>query len=326
MSLFFVKTKIKCTFDYFTINESKLNQKFAKRKVLSFVQRTPMEERIYSKGIPLGREVFFNKQKNIMYQTRKIDAVKSIQEGFRIAGMNWGLFIGFTVLLFVVSSILGMIPYVNQVITTFLNPILGLGVGIVAHKMATGQNLSFNNYFDGFQKWQPLVLLTLLKILITIIFAAPLLYLCLEALGGIENLRILADNSRPSDTEFATEKFEIMKTAWKSMNGWLIFGAFILAMIPFVIFMFSEMLVWFKNAEPVNALTESANIVKDNIGQVLVWFVLTFFIVLISALPCGLGLLFTIPALGCATYAAFASVVDIDNRGEMKTVDHLISE
>lgn len=266
------------------------------------------------------------KQKNIMYQTRKIDAVKSIQEGFRIAGMNWGLFIGFTILLFVVSSVLGMIPYVNQVITTFLNPILGLGVGIVAHKMATGQNLSFNNYFDGFQKWQPLVLLTLLKILITIIFAAPLIYLCFEAFGGIENLRIIADNSRPGDTEFATEKFDIIKRAWRNMNGFLIFGTFLLAMIPFVIFMFSEMLVWFKNAEPVNALTESANIVKDNIGQVLAWFVLTFLIVVVSALPCGLGLLFTVPALGCATYAAFASVVDIDSNKNLKTVDHFIGE
>ncbi len=266
------------------------------------------------------------KQKNIMYQTRKIDAVKSIQEGFRIAGMNWGLFIGFTILLFVVSSVLGMIPYVSQVITTFLNPILGLGVGIVAHKMATGQNLSFNNYFDGFQKWQPLVLLTLLKILITIIFAAPLIYLCFEAFGGIENLRIIADNSRPGDTEFATEKFDIIKRAWRNMNGFLIFGTFLLAMIPFVIFMFSEMLVWFKNAEPVNALTESANIVKDNIGQVLAWFVLTFLIVVVSALPCGLGLLFTVPALGCATYAAFASVVDIDSNKNLKTVDHFIGE
>jgi hypothetical protein len=69
-----------------------------------------------------------------MYQTKKIDAVKSISEGFRIAGMNWGLFIGFTVVFLLLSTILSFIPIVNQIVSTFLYPILTIGFAVVAHQ------------------------------------------------------------------------------------------------------------------------------------------------------------------------------------------------
>ena len=291
MFIFFEKTKISFTFDWFNFNK------------------------------------FFFKQKiNIMYQTKKINAVKSIQEGFRIAGMNWGLFIGFTVVFLVVSTVLGFIPIVSQVLSTFIYPILTIGFAVVAHQLATNRNVSFNNFFDGFQKTVPFLILTLLKTLVGLIFAAPLIYLLLQGFGGWESIKTLMDNSSPGDTEAAQEKLDLLKNAWRDLNIPLAIGAFFLALIPYFLFMFSAFFVWFKNSEPADALKQSASIVQNNIGPIIIFGILATVIALISALPCGLGLLFTMPALSCASYAAFASVVDIDEKQTMDTTEHFLGE
>ena len=261
-----------------------------------------------------------------MHQTRKIDAVKSIQEGFRIAGMNWGLFIGFTVVFLVVSTVLGFIPIVSQVLSTFIYPILTIGFAVVAHQLATNRNVSFNNFFDGFQKTVPFLILTLLKTLVGLIFAAPLIYLLLQGFGGWESIKTLMDNSSPGDTEAAQEKLDLLKNAWRDLNIPLAIGAFFLALIPYFLFMFSAFFVWFKNSEPADALKQSASIVQNNIGPIIIFGILATVIALISALPCGLGLLFTMPALSCASYAAFASVVDIDEKQTMDTTEHFLGE
>jgi uncharacterized membrane protein len=261
-----------------------------------------------------------------MYQTKKIDAVKSIQEGFRIAGMNWGLFIGFTVVFLLVSTILGLIPVVNQILSTFIYPILTIGFAVVAHQLVTNRNVSFNNFFDGFQKTVPFLILTLLKTLIGLIFAAPLIYLIFQAFGGWEMIKTLMDNSSPGDVEVAQEKLEIMKSGWRELNIPLLIGAFFLALVPYLLFMFSAFFVWFKNSEPVEALKQSANLVQNNIGAIIIWGILSTLIAIVSAIPCGLGLLFTVPALSCATYAAFASVVDIEDAQAIDTSEHLLGE
>jgi hypothetical protein len=261
-----------------------------------------------------------------MYQTKKIDAVKSISEGFRIAGMNWGLFIGFTVVFLLLSTILNFIPIVNQIVSTFLYPILTIGFSVVAHQLATNRNVSFNNFFDGFQKTVPFLILTLLKTLIGLIFVAPLLYLVFKAFGGWEMIKVIMDNSSPGDTEAAQEKLEIIKNGWRESNVLLLFVAALLAFVPYLLFMFSAFFVWFKNSEPVDALKQSAEIVQNNIGAIILWSILAAIIAIISALPCGIGLLFTIPALSCTTYAAFASVVDIEEVENLDTKDHFLGE
>ncbi len=261
-----------------------------------------------------------------MYQTKKIDAVKSIQEGFRIAGKDWGLFIGFTVVFLVTSFILGLIPIVSQVLSTFIYPILAIGYYVAAHKLTTNSNLSFNNFFDGFQKTVPFLILTLLKTLIGLICAAPLIYLIFQAFGGWEDIKTIMDNSSPGDVEVAQEKLEIMKNGWRELSFPLLFVAFLLALIPYLLFMFSTFFVWFKNSEPADALKQSVTLVQNNIGQIIIFGILSALVAVISAIPCGIGLLFTIPALSCASYAAFASVVDLDENKSLDTSEHFLGE
>jgi uncharacterized membrane protein len=100
----------------------------------------------------------------------------------------------------------------------------------------------------------------------------------------------------------------------------------LIAFLPTFFLMFAMFFVWYKNAEPMDAIKQSFELVKANFGQVLLFSFLWFLILIVSALPCGIGLLFTVPALGCATYAAFASVVDIDSDKEFDALEHLIEK
>ncbi len=73
-------------------------------------------------------------------------------------------------------------------------------------------------------------------------------------------------------------------------------------------------------------MKQSMDLVMQNFGQVLL---LAFLLVLIlgaSAIPCGIGLLFTIPAAAFANYAAFASVVDFGDSQEKIITDHLLED
>ena len=60
------------------------------------------------------------------------------------------------------------------------------------------------------------------------------------------------------------------------------------------------------------AMEMSRRIARHNLGQLIGFFLLLGIIIVISAIPCGIGLLFSLPLMIGATYSAFAQITGCD--------------
>lgn len=65
------------------------------------------------------------------------------------------------------------------------------------------------------------------------------------------------------------------------------------------------------------AMEMSRRIARHNFFQLLGYFILMGIILIISAIPCGIGLLFTLPWMIGATYSAFAQITQCDRSNEI---------
>jgi hypothetical protein len=254
---------------------------------------------------------------------KKINAIQSISKGFRLAGLNWGLNIAFFIVYIMFVSVISKIPYIGQAFNTLIAPILIFGYGIVAHLVANNKSIVFRDFFNGFDRVPPLFLTNLLTAIITGLSFIPLLWYIGSAFGGYEgfinNIQAMSD---PAESQEASIAFGL---AFSKLSFGLAFLLAFLSIIVSTLLMFSLFFVWYKNSEPVQALTESVQLVTQNIGQIILLMLLVFVIIIISALPFFIGLLFTIPALNYISYAAFSSAVDIENVEGNDVINHLIS-
>lgn len=75
----------------------------------------------------------------------------------------------------------------------------------------------------------------------------------------------------------------------------------ILCVIPGIIFAFMTMYSLFfvvdKNLSPVDAIKASIDLVKNNVGSTIIWYLVAYVIILVGAVLCGVGLLVAIPVV-----------------------------
>jgi uncharacterized membrane protein len=87
--------------------------------------------------------------------------------------------------------------------------------------------------------------------------------------------------------------------------GVLTFVGFILCILPaLAVAVFTLFWGYFlvdKNMSPVEAITASFNLVKDNLGTVIVFWLLTILVTIAGAIVCGVGLIVAIPVVVIAT-------------------------
>jgi uncharacterized membrane protein len=111
------------------------------------------------------------------------------------------------------------------------------------------------------------------------------------------------------------EPLEASKVMSTDRLGNYIVGAIIVAVLTFVGFILCILpgiavgvfaLFWGyflvdKNMSPIEAITASFNLVKDNLGTVIVFWLLTILVTIAGAILCGVGLIVAIPVVVIAT-------------------------
>jgi hypothetical protein len=72
-----------------------------------------------------------------------------ISRGFDLWKEQVGLYIAFTVIFFVVSSVVGLIPFVGSIVNQlFITPLLTAGAYLFSHKLANRERADFSYFFD----------------------------------------------------------------------------------------------------------------------------------------------------------------------------------
>lgn len=87
--------------------------------------------------------------------------------------------------------------------------------------------------------------------------------------------------------------------------GIMTFIGFILCIIPGIAVAFLTLFWGYflvdKNLSPMEAITVSYNLVKENVGPVILFLLLSWVVILVGAIACGIGLIVAWPVVIIAT-------------------------
>lgn len=226
-----------------------------------------------------------------------------ISKGISLVTKNAGLFIAASFVFFLIMFVLGLIPFIGQLATTFiLGPCLGAGFLIAARKSDEDQALEFGDFFKGFDYIGELVVMTIISTLIILALAIPFIavagfemYTTLEA-GGIPDF--------PIWSILLIVPLIYLAVAW-SMGTYLV--------------VFHGMKAW-------PALEASRQIVTKKWGFFFLLFIVVGIIACLGIIVFLIGMLFTYSIIPCANYAAFRDIVGVadEDSVDLDITSHLV--
>jgi uncharacterized membrane protein len=238
-----------------------------------------------------------------------------ISQGFNIFGKNAGLFIGYLLVYFMISIVLGLIPLIGSIGSLLISGALAAGFIIVAEKTAKGDYVSFSNFFDGFKDWVNLFLVGLISGLLVVLAVIPAIAYLFITIG--------LDGLVGGGFDGYSNPFSALTAINILIFILLIFAALFVA----IFFIYAPLFVVFEKMQAWDSIVASAKLVSKNIVMHFIFLIAWLFIFLISAIPLGLGLLVTIPAYQCALYAAWSNITNYEKANqtdEDELLKHLI--
>jgi uncharacterized membrane protein len=218
-----------------------------------------------------------------------------ISQGFNVFSKNAGLFVIYFCAYIAIYIILGVIPLLGSLVNFLISSSLLAGFYIVADKTYDNENASFSNFFDGFNKWAQLFLTSLINLVLVILAMLPAIFYLIITIGfaGLTEMSNISDNPLGILT---------------SVNIFIVFILFFLGALVGLLFIYAPLFVYFEELSAWDAIVASAKIVSKNIFMHLILGIVWAFIMLISVIPLGLGLLATVPAYFCSVYVAWRDI------------------
>lgn len=225
-----------------------------------------------------------------------VDLNRFISRGWEIANKYWGGFIGFLLVNFLISLVLGFLPFVGTFVSLIISAPLNAGYYIVAFKLAKGQEVTFGDFFKGFQN--AYFLPTLLATLVIGLFAV----VCILPFGiafGVSIISQAAVNPETLNPAALTIPFLL-----------LLIGLVPLIYIS-VAYSFAIPLIVGKKLEFWPAMELSRKLITKRWLAFFGFYLVLGLINFAGALLCGLGILITAPLTFCAVIAAYEAIVGL---------------
>ncbi len=241
-------------------------------------------------------------------------------QGFNIFFKKPWLFVGFTLIFFALNFGLSAIPLGGLVFGIFFQPLLMIGLLVVADRINYQEEVAFSNFFDGFKGDMGKVIVANLLMFLMFLVPIALLISGFVSVLGLDNL-IAAASQKPEDVDIESI------TNFSAAAGVMIFLGVVLIMYIGLSYTFVLHMLRFKNLTGWQALEASRKLVAKHFFSIFLFALLGAVVNLAGILLLVVGLFVTIPATLIATYVAFDDMVlarDADAEDEI--MDHFISE
>jgi hypothetical protein len=235
---------------------------------------------------------------------------QALSDGWNIVSKHLGYYILGGVIAVVIGGAVGIIPFAGSIANNLiLSPCLMAGAVYVTWRISLGKGWTdFGDMFKGFKYLQPIVISTLIQGVITAALVLLVFFNFLSELIDIFKLSQSADMFTRQD-ELGNAFLDLIRNSKFVVSLLLLMVALLFISVLWV-FKSHFIIIYKMQAWP--AMEMSRRIARHNLFQLLGFFILMGFILIISALPCGIGLLFTLPWFIGATYSAFAQITHCD--------------
>jgi hypothetical protein len=245
---------------------------------------------------------------DILTNGYKLDSMAALNRGFNILGKDIGSYIGFVLLTFIISIVVGIIPIVGFVIALFVSPALQAGYSYYLKAYLHDNSSEFGRFFDGFKAPQiiQLGLAHIVTQIIVLSLSALIMYLlCGNIFGELYDNYMALINPTDSDAQKNALEYFLNHNA----IGGISLASFASVLLSLLWILTSSFIV-FRDMSFWEAMEASRKIVMKKYLSYLGWFIVWMIILVISALPCGLGLLFTYPAFLLSIYAMYMQITE----------------
>ncbi len=246
-----------------------------------------------------------------------VEIGKYFSRGYDIMKENMGGYIAFALLGGIIAFIANIIPLINFVAAILITPCLFFGFHLVSHTISAKREIPpFNEFFNGFNHFSKIVVISLLTFVLVIVLFIPLILFF-----GIGTFASIITSSGVGSTE-AT------RNALLGLGGSM-FIFFLITMLAFlylsVSLMFASLIAVFHHEEAVEAMKLSWKVVNKNWLMWIVMMVALGLMLFVGALFCLIGLIFAYPLYQCVIYAAFEDIcgvpeIDGDHQDEISMI------
>lgn len=223
------------------------------------------------------------------FAKKRFDIGGYLSRGYEIFKRNPWLFIGFTVVYFVIALIMNLVPVIGPIISGLLSPALVIGFGIIANKLDKGENASLSNGFDGFKKIGPFVIYALIILGLVLLFAL--------VIGGTTLIQIFTGGM--SDDPAALIEF------FTNKGMFFIIPILIFSIIYYIAFIYAPFFIYFEDMQPLDAIKASFTLALKNPLPLFLLLILLGIILIIAMILLFLPILAAIPVMYSSIYAAW---------------------
>lgn len=239
----------------------------------------------------------------------------AMSDGWALVSKNLGYYILGAVVTGAIIMGAGLIPIAGDIANNLiLNPCLMGGAVYITWRISNGNGWTdFGDMFRGFGFLQPLALSAFIQIFVSFAFVVLVFFNFLPEL--IDIYKLAQDANMFSKQEELSNAILDLLTNSKFVVSLLLLMVALLFIGILWAFKIHFIIIYKMQAWP--AMEMSRRISRHNFFQLLGFFLSMGFILIISAIPCGIGLLFTLPWLIGATYSAFAQITQCDHANEI---------
>ena len=222
-----------------------------------------------------------------------LNAIKAIKKGWDITILRWPTYMLVTLVLIIMSFIIGFIPLIGYFLAVFMGLyIISLMLDIY-EKNKEDPKLNFDKYIKFLGT----------NLLVALIACGPMFILV--SIWGLYAFLVSAKGVDVNVINSATNTFSAVTTIIPILMGLSI----LLSLYMIIRLSFAQYLVVDKNINPLQAVKKSWQITRGNMWEVIYLFIIFFIMMIAGALCIGIGLLFVLPVIYFATIDAYKQMI-----------------
>lgn len=239
---------------------------------------------------------------------------RAFSDGWALVSKHLGYYIGAGILAALIGGAAGIIPFVGSLASNIiLAPCFMASAIYITWRISRGIAWDdFGDMFKGFKYLTPIALSTLIQ-------SVAVLILMLIFFFGIlpEIIELFKLSQGPDVYRNQEEIRELFFSMFNAKNILLLILFTLAAMLVGAIWAFKSHFIVVYNMDAWPAMELSRRVCTPNILNLLLLFFLLGLIVIVSILPCGIGLLFSLPLSIGTLYSAFAQITHCDQPDEI---------
>ncbi len=215
-----------------------------------------------------------------------------LSESWGMVKENLGVWVLITLALIVFQVVLGLVPFIGDVVSSVLSPVFTGGLLLGIRQIERGEKMRFDYLFEGFkQKFAPLAGLGGITLVVMFVF--------FMILGGL----LVGSNMESLESGMLNPE-----DLFTQMNMGLLGIGIVFLLLIMLFFYFSTQLVALNDVPVLQALSMSfKGCLRNPLPLLVYWFAL-FVLMLLGALAFFIGLLIVMPWMFTSMYVSYKQV------------------